>query len=116
MLLTLAAFSLSTGGCDAPGEGRVAELGRIKGAQLIRGVESFHSDSARYPKSLDELTPRYLSHNDLIKILSGPPRFDYIYNAPESYELIFRYTGPGVNTCSHVSGQTEAAWSCSGYY
>ena len=116
MLLTLAAASLSTGGCYAPGEGRVAHFGRMRGAQLIRGIESYHLENARYPKSLNELTPRYLSRNDLIKLLSSPPKFDYISNSPESYELTFSYTGPGINTCSYVAEKVDAVWSCSGHY
>ena len=36
------------------------EIADVNGERIVRACESFYSDSGRYPKTLNELVPRYL--------------------------------------------------------
>jgi len=116
LLLVLVAFLALMIGCkNAPGKGKVAELGRARGAKLILSIESFDWDRAQYPQTLDELVPSHLSTSELKELLSEPPRFEYI-SGPRGYNLAFEYTGPGMNYCSHTSESIEPMWACGGFY
>jgi len=59
-------------GCYGPGQGRDADAGRARGAQLIRSIEAFHEKNSRYPRTLEELFPLNCldtnSHNCLLNL------------------------------------------------
>ena len=102
-------------GCYAPGEGRDADVGRARGAQLVRSIEAFRDENSRYPKTLEELVPTRLSRQDLALLLAGPPFFNYGRTAPQRYDLSFTYSGrPGTISCWYFSEQVELAWACHG--
>ena len=113
--IALLACSLLAG-CYGPGQGRDADAGRARGAQLIRSIEAFHEKNSRYPRTLEELVPTQLSRQELAQLLVKPPLFDYGSN-PQQYDLTFTYSAyPGTVTCGYSSAQVGPAWSCRGSY
>jgi hypothetical protein len=101
--------------CYAPGEGRDADVGRARGAQLIRSIEDHKKNNLRYPTTLAELVPTQLSRQELAQLLVAPPLFDYGSNGPQDYYLTFSYSGSlGTISCWHFSEKVEPAWACHG--
>ena len=96
-------------GVDAPGVGPKAEQGYQVCAQIITALERYHAEQGVYPQTLELLAPAYLpGFSYKVGIISLDYRLD-----GQSYKLIFRYSGPGLNTCTYTPG---AKWTCSGYY
>jgi len=92
-----------------PGEGPKAETGYKSLAPIIDALESYKSEHNSYPEKLGALVP------DFLPDLSVEPEgflFDYRIKGA-SYELVFRYAGPGMNICTYTP---EAGWDCYGYY
>jgi hypothetical protein len=115
-LAALIGWALLGTGCEDPGVGKLADQGRAKGAVLIRALDAFHRDAAKYPEQLGDLAPKYLSKDKLSALTSKPTEFDYSSYSPGSYELMFTYTGPGINNCTHRPEDVEPAWVCGGHY
>ncbi|HWQ90230.1 MAG TPA: hypothetical protein VN673_01070 [Clostridia bacterium] len=114
-------------GCTAPGKGRKAEAGYRAAAPVIAALEEFHSDRGRYPESLDELVPGYLSDKRALlyrgraQPVNAPsqdnsiPEQEFGYHREGgTYTLSFSYTGPGMNRCFYDSG--TKTWHARGYY
>jgi len=92
-----------------PGEGQKAEAGYKACAPIIDALESYKVEHNSYPETLDALVPGFLP--DLLVKPEGFV-FDYRYKGA-SYELVFRYAGPGMNICTYTP---ETGWDCIGYY
>jgi hypothetical protein len=102
---------VSLAGCEPPGQGAKAEAGYAAARPVIAGLASYHQQHGNYPASLEALVPGYLS-----QVPSGPDghRLDYrLTSEGLSYELSFRYVGPGMNLCTYTP---ERQWRCTGYY
>ena len=95
-------------GGPPPGKGEKAEQGYNEAKPIIAALEKWRSHHGSYPNSIDELLPTYL------EILPTPNEtYSYTYHiTKESYELWFKYTGPGMNVCAY---SPEDSWNCSGY-
>ena len=84
------------------------------GAPAFSAIEAFHRDSGAYPATLRALVPKYLSQAALTAPESSVLRYPFEYRADSGrFELVVRYTGPGMNTCRIRPGN---AWKCSGYF
>jgi hypothetical protein len=93
-----------------PGAGSTADLGYQTCASIIAALERYHAQEGVYPATLDDLVPSYL--------VEAPPTPEGISEIryrlrATSFELQFKYIGPGVNTCVYTP---ETGWTCSGYY
>lgn len=109
-LLLLGLFS-----CPPPGEGARAERGYAQGVPILHALARYHADSAAYPDALARLAPQYLTAADLAP--PNAPEQDYPWEyerAAAHFILRFRYSGPGLNSCSYDS--RSARWSCSGLF
>ena len=94
---------------DPPGEGPKAEAGYKACAPVIDALERYKAEHGAYPETVDALTPDFLPDD-----LANPEDVLFTYkNKGESYELQFRYSGPGMNICTYTP---ETGWDCIGYY
>ena len=109
-MCSIAAFVLyKTVVGDPPGVGPKAEQGYQDCAPLIKALASYHAQQGSYPAALAELVPAYLSQ--VPATVTGQP-LGYKLNG-SSYQLEFRYEGPGMNICDY---SPETGWKCGGYY
>ena len=98
-------------GCPGPGEGRKAEAAFARAQPIIDALARCNEVRGEYPDRLDALVPDYLPESTL-ELRSEYP-FEY-RRTEESYELSFRYVGPGMNEC--VFAPERERWDCSGYF
>ena len=97
-------------GCPDPGEGAKAERGYKACAPVLDALARHFARTGQYPLKLDEL----LNPDDALNAVPRPNENDLQYTSTSTdFELVFVYTGPGVNRCRITRGQP---WSCSGYY
>jgi hypothetical protein len=94
---------------EPPGVGDKAEHGYSVSNQIINALEQFRIETGEYPESLEELVPNYLSAIPT-EVNDQPITYQ---KTEESFSLIFRYIGPGMNTCTYTP---EEKWQCSGAY
>lgn len=109
--LCLAVLLLLLAGCEKPGEGAKAEMGYKLARPVIAALDKYRQAEGRYPGDLQALVPAYMD-----PVPTGPdlPRLDYrLTSEGASYELTFRYVGPGMNVCNYTPGP---GWNCYGYY
>ena len=92
-----------------PGEGPKAEAGYKACAPIIDALESYKAEHNSYPETLDALVPDFLPD---LSVTTEDFVFDYRIKGA-SYEIVFRYAGPGMNICTYTP---EIGWDCIGYY
>ncbi len=111
----LTAFAI-VAACSNPGEGASADLGRRQAARIVSAIAAYQAESKALPATLEALVPRHLARADLaLASGSGIARpYEYRVTSPESFELTFRYSGPGMNKCTFES--RSGSWHCTGYY
>ncbi len=108
--LALVGFMLlSNLNAPPPGVGPKADQGYQACAPIIAALEQHHAQVGTYPATLAALVPTYLPK---FEYTVGEVSIDYRPIEP-SYQLIFHYTGPGMNTCTYTP---ETGWKCTGYY
>lgn len=108
--LALVGFMLlSNLNAPPPGVGPKADQGYQACAPIIAALEQHHAQAGTYPATLAALVPTYLSKIDYTV---GDVNIDYRTIEP-GYQLIFRYTGPGMNICTYTP---DTGWKCTGYY
>ena len=96
--------------CPGPGEGAKAELGYRECAPVLDALGRHFARTGQYPAALDEL----VNPDDALTAVPEPNGNPLRYSSTNTdFELVFTYTGPGVNHCSTSRART---WSCSGYY
>jgi hypothetical protein len=97
-------------GCPPPGQGPAAETGYRRSEPIIVALDRFRAAHGAYPRALSKLdVPAEVLQPPL-----GPGQQPWEYRpAVGSYELIFRYAGPGMNYCIYSPAKH---WQCSGYY
>lgn len=107
MARVLILLTVVLGGCHLygppPGEGEKAEHYYMKARPIIEALDKYYGVHGAYPATLDELRPRFLGEVDW-------PSNMY-ESAGASFELWFRYEGPGINTCVY---RPSADWQCKG--
>lgn len=105
-------FTLIAGDCGGkPGESEAAKRGIAAAQPAIEALEKYKLESGRYPDSLNELSPKFLS--SLPQDKDGLD-FTYSYNdSKKSYIIEFKFAGGmiGMNECSYYSETKK--WSCS---
>jgi len=94
-------------------ECKPAKLGFEAYKPIILALEKYKRDNDRYPKTLNELVPQYVSHIPESPTPSKSSNIEY-KTMGEEYELKFKYGGPGMNLCRY--GSSESTWNCSGFY
>jgi hypothetical protein len=92
-----------------PGVGPKADQGYQVCAPVIAALEHYHAQSGAYPESLKELVPNFLT---AINYTVGEVEINY-RPLESSYQLEFRYTGPGMNICTYTP---NTSWKCTGYF
>lgn len=82
----------------------------------MSALEQYRARHGAFPDSLRTLVPQWLPASTLIgpapSRATGYP-FEYV-RKDSSFELTFKYVGPGMNHCSISS--SARSWQCSGYY
>lgn len=114
---SLLVFVLIVVGCTAPGKGPKAESGYQRAELVINALGLYLSAKGVYPDSLAQLVPDFGPTSILAVPDLKNERYPLEYKPEEdqkSYQLSFRYTGPGMNVCRFSS--RERGWDCSGYY
>lgn len=107
--------ALLLGACPGPGAGPVAERGYQRGAPVIAALERYRGERGTYPDSLRQLVPSFLPDGALRVPDRNRERYPLQYRrTAEGYELAFRYSGPGMNTCRYAP--STARWKCNGYF
>jgi len=117
-----------------PGEGRKARAGYRTAAPVIAALDKFHEEHGYYPTNLVELVPTYLPDSDALLVRGKvvPVRSPRDSDAPafhpeesnlawlwyrceeDEFSLMFRYVGPGINTCWYDSKTRK--WGAEGHY
>ncbi|MEO8028855.1 MAG: hypothetical protein ABI823_20410 [Bryobacteraceae bacterium] len=113
MILSAGAVCLTS--CTAPGAGAKAEAGYANARPVIAALEKYHETHKEYPATLNDLVPLELA-DSAAKTPDGKPVsefFEYKKSGP-SYQLQFRYSGPGMNRCVYTP--EAAKWECAGHY
>jgi hypothetical protein len=113
LLLPAGLLLVSLMGCNLlfgppPGQGPKAKQGYAASVPVIRALATYYADHQRYPATLEELAPAYLPGTPAAE--QTPLRYSL---TERSYELEFKYTGPGMNICTYTP---EYGWRCTGYY
>jgi hypothetical protein len=112
----LAAAAFAIGSCyfaETPGTGSRAQTGYRAAAPVIAALEAFHREHGHYPRSLQDLAPKYLdaaATNLDTYYIHG---FRY-HSAGGSYTVGFRYDAAAINECEYDSRTKK--WDCSGYF
>ena len=98
---------------EAPVKGRLV---RALGAPVVDALERHRDSLGIYPKRLDDLVPRYLSHDALHAPERSPiaQPFEYEPSGRRRYILRLREGAPGVSGCEFAS--VPRRWYCSGYF
>jgi len=97
-------------GCPPPGQGRAAETGYRRSEPIIAALDRFRAVHGAYPGALSELDVPV----EVLQPPLGPGQGPWEYRSErDSYELTFRYAGPGMNRCVY---SPEKHWQCHGYY
>lgn len=94
-------------GCERPGEGAQAAAC----TPVIGALGQFEAQNGRYPAALADLVPAYL--NEVPGDVNGYPLDYRATGVGEAYELVFSYSGPGMNRCRY---RPDTGWACEGYY
>ena len=92
-----------------PGVGPKAEQGYQACAPIIEALARYHEQHGAYPESLAALAPAFQTD---VSPADGPIEIAYRVT-DTSYQLEFRYTGPGMNICTYTP---EIGWHCTGYF
>lgn len=96
------------------GESGKRRLARAYGAPVVAALTRYQGDKGQYPKTLIELVPKYLSDVELRAPDVSVLRYPFEYRADTAgYELLVRYTGPGMNECRYSPARH---WHCGGYF
>ena len=98
-----------------PGHGAKARIGFRRAEPVIAAVERYRQTAGRLPDSLQQLIPGFLEESRVTVVqrrLGGP--LEYSRRGSDSYELMFRYGGPGMNQCEYASQAKN--WRCWGYF
>jgi hypothetical protein len=101
----------------APSDSPWARLGQERANSVLTALESFRAETGHYPESFVELTPRHLPPGPRTLGAFNNGRFgewEYRRTGPASFELKFRFSGPGMNYCLYSSDKKN--WTCSGYF
>ena len=115
-LLVYAAAAFIFGVCwgGQVGEYGKNRLARAYGAPVVAALAHYESDRGRYPKTLIELVPKYLSDVELRAPDASVLRYPFEYRVDTvGYELLVRYVGPGMNECRYTPARR---WHCGGYF
>jgi hypothetical protein len=132
----IASFALCLTSCwTPPGKGAKAAAGYRAAVPVIDVLEKFRSEQNHYPATLDELVPNYLpdfkaflvgnkveplhsphAHAEASLYRPGDSSLDSFWyrRDNDSFGLMFRYAGPGMNSCSYDSKTKQ--WNAHGYY
>ena len=97
-----------------PGVGPRAQAGYEAATPVIEALARFHAANGAYPDSLAQLVPQYLREGALAEPNPGYPWEYRSVSSGRSYNLRFRYSGPGMNFCDWTPD--TRAWDCGGYY
>jgi hypothetical protein len=112
--LAVLLIPLLLGACTPPGKGPAARRGYERSAPVIAALEQYRARRGVYPDSLSALVPGFLPDSALRVPDGDRERYPLRYRrTADGYELAFRYTGPGMNTCTYTPA---ARWKCSGYF
>jgi hypothetical protein len=95
---------------DPPGKGPIAEEWFKRCQPIIDSLENYKTSNHRYPDALSDLVPAYATAVPEEELKQATLQYRM---QDESYELTFKYYGPGVNNCVYRPG---SKWVCSGYY
>jgi hypothetical protein len=97
---------------DLPGaRGSSKAVGYSRAQPVLRALEAFRTDSGRYPDSMPQLAPKYLSHAYIITPKRALKVIPLSYaKLSTGFVLRFRYHGIGLTECSYDS--TERFWEC----
>lgn len=99
-----------------PGTGAKAEIGKRRAAPVVEALAAYRRSLGNYPDSLQALVPQFLPDTtlrELARLLGYPLEYESIA-AGSSFQLVFRYGGPGMNECAWTD--TSSAWRCGGYF
>lgn len=114
LVYTAAAFVFGVCWGGEIGESGKRRLARAYGAPVVVALTRYQSDNGQYPKALIELVPKYLSGVDLRAPDASVLRYPFEYRVDTAgYELLVRYTGPGMNECRYTPARR---WHCGGYF
>jgi len=115
LFAALTAFTIVTA-CSSPGEGASADLGRQQAARIVSAIAAYKAESNALPATLEALVPGHLARADLALVSGAGTAYPYEYHVTsiDSFELTFRYSGPGINRCTFES--RRGSWHCEGYY
>ncbi|MEO1068274.1 MAG: hypothetical protein AAFW95_04040 [Cyanobacteria bacterium J06638_6] len=108
-LLLLLAIALAN--CTRPGEGVEAARGFARVGPVIEALDAYNQEHDHYPASLSDLTPAFLSQDQLTQAQhrDGPALRYHQYE--DKYELYLRHGGRlGRAECKLVSG--GEGWAC----
>jgi hypothetical protein len=72
-------------------------------ALIVSALELYKNERGSYPASIDDLIPKY--------ILKMPNLKFYYVTENDTYIFVFKYEGPGVNSCKYSPGK---GWDCTG--
>lgn len=87
----------------------------MRSAPVVAALEAYRQHTTEYPEDLSVLVPQFLD----AAALRLPPDEQESYpleyaRTKASYELSFRYVGPGMNRCTYTPD--AASWRCDGYF
>jgi hypothetical protein len=114
LLYACVAFIFGVCGGGEIGESGKSRLARAYGAPVIGALERYHHDRGAYPATLKELLGSYLPAEDFVAPEASVLEYPFEYRADSgTYQLLVRYTGPGMNECRYTP---RTLWHCSGYF
>ena len=113
--ITLCVCAGSSSGCTAPGEGVKAEAGYSNARPVIAALKKYHDKHSEYPPTLRDLAPNDLPESAW-KTSDGRTIAEFFEykKSGASYQLMFSYTGPGMNRCIYTP--EAGKWECAGYH
>jgi hypothetical protein len=96
------------------GEPAKRRLARAYGAPVVAALSRYRNEIGKYPTALIDLVPKYLPEVELRAPDASVLHYPFEYRADSAgYELLVRYTGPGMNECRYTPTRR---WHCSGYF
>lgn len=96
------------------GESGKNRLARAYGTPVVAALEAYRRDLGSYPNALGQLVPGYLTPDALRAPDNSVLQYPFEYRADSGrYELVVRYGGPGMNTCSY---RPASQWQCGGHF
>ena len=99
-----------------PGVGAVPRAAKRRADVVGAALASYRSSAHRYPSTLEDLVPVYLTDTVLSQFHAVVgSALDYRTDtAGRSFRLEFHYAGPGLNSCYRTD--TALTWQCSGLF